>query len=474
MIFFFFIQKFFIKFLLIAIQGRCAPNHQGPLCYNCVKGYARISSKETCRNCENNVWAYFKMSLSLLIILIYISLQIRYTVDIKSKYYIGIMMKQLITHFQQITIISLLNLGWTVDFKSLFNIQNYFSFISEEFFSLDCLFENFQYNTLMKKVLVSNLLPLFIMIIFFCLLFIQQVFEYLRSRNFDLMIIIVDFKICSVMTVYILFPEIIRKCFSLMNCIKIENFQNKGVLLHSPDVYCWSEYHLFHFLTISLPGIIIWGLLYPLLLFILMYRSRSNIKIIIRTLAAPHNKIESKVNNTEGINKINIQKPNPTKKNSRFNSILKLQIPVHKTGVFLKFIYQGYIDEYYFWELVIFAKKIILLFVQSFSELFPDESKSIMLLVIIILFLLAQIRYQPYQQKELNHIEMCSLFITFLSANIGVLLFSEDMKKASAFLMYLMIIINIGFILYWLLIFFRLKKKFSTYRTPREDAQKKL
>ena len=125
----------------------------------------------------------------------------------------------------------------------------------------------------------------------------------------------------------------------------------------------------------------------------------------------------------------------------------------------LRFIYRGFKNEYYYWELVIFIKKMILIFIGSFTDMFPAESKAPILLVVISIFLLIQVRVKPYERTYLNNIETLSLLVSFLSANIGIMLYSDDLKKTSTYFLGLMITFNISFLLYWLMAFYKLKHR---------------
>ncbi len=111
-----------------------------------------------------------------------------------------------------------------------------------------------------------------------------------------------------------------------------------------------------------------------------------------------------------------------------------------ESDIVLKFIYKGYRAEYYYWELVIITKKVIFIFIGSFTEFFPSESKATILLIIVALFLLLQTRLQPYEAKTLNNIEFLSLLVTFVSANVGIMLFSDDMKTVSKIFLVILIL----------------------------------
>lgn len=121
------------------VQGKCLENYDGPLCFKCPNGFVKLSSKGLCQSCDNNPLFFIKMAIVVLFVIAYVFIQIRFMLKDIGAAYISILFKQIITHFQQISIISVLDLGWTPDFRSYFNFQSYFSFVSEELFNFDCL-----------------------------------------------------------------------------------------------------------------------------------------------------------------------------------------------------------------------------------------------------------------------------------------------------------------------------------------------
>jgi hypothetical protein len=256
-----------------------------------------------------------------------------------------------------------------------------------------------------------------------------------------------------------LFPEITRKCFSLLNCIEIDDTATKKLLRFSPDIECWTSYHHFYILTLALPGFIIWGVLYPIGIFLTMYRNQSAIKSIIRNSIPEGDPKKIDTDSQEITN--SVRGLSTGKRGSKIikNASLKDGQNEIDISIILKFIYKGYKEDYYYWELVIFAKKIILIFIGSFTDFFPNESKATVLLALICIFLLLQVRIQPYENSYLNQIELLSLFVTFLTANFGLLLYSEDFKKAGVVLLAIMIMINVLFFCFWIYVFIFFKRK---------------
>ncbi len=114
------------------ITGKCAPNHEGVLCYNCVEGFARIQSQGPCLPCKENAFLYIRMVVGLLVVIIYVLVEIKLNFRNSKTSPLGILLKQLISHFQQMRLISLLDMGWTKEILEYFTIQDNSSKVNGE------------------------------------------------------------------------------------------------------------------------------------------------------------------------------------------------------------------------------------------------------------------------------------------------------------------------------------------------------
>ena len=74
-----------------------------------------------------------------------------------------------------------------------------------------------------------------------------------------------------------MYSEIVRKSFSLLNCTSIDNTTTITVLQLSPDIECWTPTHRFWVLTVSLPGLMVWGVLAPSFILLVLRKHRVRI-----------------------------------------------------------------------------------------------------------------------------------------------------------------------------------------------------
>lgn len=147
---------------------------------------------------------------------------------------------------------------------------------------------------------------------------------------------------------------------------------------------------------------------------------------------------------------------------SNLDKLQKMEGDLQKEfGYLLKFLYRGYRFEYYYWEIVLYTKKFLLIFIGSFSEFFPNTTKATILLIILTYYLFLQARQKPYETYFLNNIEYFSLIVTFLTANSGIMLFTPDLHKYSQIFLMMIIFINFSYIILWCYYFYTYVIKIS-------------
>ena len=115
----------------------------------------------------------------------------------------------------------------------------------------------------------------------------------------------------------------------------------------------------------------------------------------------------------------------------------------------LAFIFKGYKENYYFWEVVLFSRKFFLLFVAVVSEIFPGETQNTNILLILFFYYDIQNRCQPYAFNYFNHIEATTMKISLLTALIGIFLYEDLFKPASLYLLIFIFLINAYFLGLW-------------------------
>jgi hypothetical protein len=499
------------------VSGECLAGQQGALCYECTKGLARFRPKSLCEPCDSQPLIYLKLIISALFIIGYVIFQSTIFSRIeRTEPNVAIFIKLLLNHIQTVGMIGLIDFGWTLDFDIYFKFQDYISFITEDFLSIDCFVQNIDENLFVIKIIFTTLLPIILSVIIFFIWLGLFYFIFLiqrRDQSSTRMKIkskigdylIEKMRISTLVIVYILYPEILRKSFSLMNCIQLDNESGLKTLSFSPNLECWSKQHTFWVLAVALPGIIIWGILIPffILVGLLYYKkyiiqmlssnNNNDKKISDKNMIKESEEKESKLqtltlenepeilmtklsesNSASNNKETNIKSDAPEntsnsdeKKNINYTEKAEKENKIHKeniidldhnekTNISVKilmnfgYFYRGYNEDRFYWEIIMFSRKFLLVFIGVFTEVFPQNSKSTVFLVVINLYMYIQVINKPFKHDYLNRLENTSLFVCTLTGVIGILLYSENIKRASYFCLILVSILNLGFFCFWL------------------------
>jgi hypothetical protein len=228
-------------------KGLCHPNHEGNMCFYCKDGYAKLTSKSLCESCaEKKFESYLKFSIILLMTFLYIGYYVKLYSNVMMSQNVErrVLLKILVNHVQQITLVSLVDLGWSLDIKSFFSIQNYLSFLTDDIFSSECLFSLMGGDMQFVKVTYNILMPIILSFIFFIFwLFLSLIRVKLFKSNLTLQSIFDKLRLFLLISFYILYPQIISASFSLMNCKLIDERLGIKVLSNSPNMVCWESDH---------------------------------------------------------------------------------------------------------------------------------------------------------------------------------------------------------------------------------------
>jgi len=78
-----------------------------------------------------------------------------------------------------------------------------------------------------------------------------------------------------IITIWLVQPDVAHILIASLGCRDIEGKQR---LLYDPDIICWEGIHLDFIMMCTIPGILIYMVLLPLLFLFLIYRNRQNFK----------------------------------------------------------------------------------------------------------------------------------------------------------------------------------------------------
>jgi hypothetical protein len=93
------------------------------------------------------------------------------------------------------------------------------------------------------------------------------------------------------------------------------------------------------------------------------------------------------------------------------------------------FLYNGYTQALFFWEIVIMYRKIAMIFISVFIQPQGVISQALLVFLLMIAFLVANLKKKPYLSISLNDLETISLLTSTLSIYCGIFFITDIPSK---------------------------------------------
>ena len=287
-------------------HGQCHKGHFGNLCNMCDVGYGKMNPDSYCEPCTDQLMLSIVRTVFIMLgVITYIVVMSKIFADKKRKTaFVSFLVKLMINHFQVLSIITFNQLGLDVSFLKMgLEFANVLNF-RIDYFSSDCILAEMGSSSRelkIAKVGASLLLPVVLSLIVLVtwLLIAFCLGRFRKSRNNPSFVYQKRILISAVVSIYLFYPIIIGTCFSLLNCIEIDAEKGLWVLYTEPELYCWKEPHSGYLLEAALPGILIWGVSFPIFLYFVLKRQRLyliQLGAYLKQLPSLEKKLEKKKN----------------------------------------------------------------------------------------------------------------------------------------------------------------------------------
>eukprot|EP00347_Sterkiella_histriomuscorum_P018648 403344713 len=380
----------------------CKYGYGGNLCHNCLNVdkvlFTRIGKHECglCPSKEGNILKITGIFLALMF-----ALTLLLWVNLRSvrESETSVIIRILLNYVQILTSAAAFNLEWPVYLQQFFNIFGSVGEISESFISFDCFLQDTGFtqkgsSTFYFKTLVIAILPILMCLIFSVIFYIWKVMKNQSLLNYKRQVIV-----STIVVIYTLHPTITRLSTSLFFCMEID--KDEEWLQQDLEIRCWSGQHLLWALSIGIPSLIVWVVGLPAFGFLYFYKRQD-----------------------------------------------KLREPVFFSRY--RAVYQGLKQQYFYWEFVNILRKVFLVSVNVFLNLYSGIFKALLSLAVLICFQRVQQRLQPYNNPVINILESREYntsIVTFFGALFFVSREISDVIQLFAFIGILAA--NIWFILLW-------------------------
>jgi len=84
------------------------------------------------------------------------------------------------------------------------------------------------------------------------------------------------------------------------------------------------------------------------------------------------------------------------------------------------YLFSGYKTSLYYWELVTIITKVLLVMVTLYLKEVSPESQVLVGLLLLILFMILQVRFRPFATMRLNNLQLSSIMVTSLTMYAGM------------------------------------------------------
>ncbi|CAG9312680.1 unnamed protein product [Blepharisma stoltei] len=304
----------------------------------------------------------------------------------------SIYMKILLNYLQLITPISAFKLNWSSEVLALFEFQSNTDYIQPQIYSVQCLLQKYssQQSTYFETLFITALIPFVLIILLIIFWMILKLVKSSFPTFWD------DFISTCIILLFLLHSSIVKKMFASMNCTEINN--GEYWLEEDLDIKCWNYEHYFYVMTISLPTIIIWGIILPTVCLIALIRDKENLK------------------------SINIR-------------------------VRYGFIFNGYKESKFYWEFIILYSKIVLICCSIFYQRISLKLQAVSATILYTIYFRLQYSNNPYSENDLNRTELRSKFACLFTIYCGLFYLMGSLNEGvSYFLFSLIALINLYFL----------------------------
>ncbi|CDW74791.1 UNKNOWN [Stylonychia lemnae] len=406
--------------------GSCSEGYQFTLCADCKIGYSRKNDFE-CGYCPDPTANVVRLSFILIGMIGVVVFTVRSTLSgaKETNNITSIFIKILLNHFQLILLTASFNFDWPEEVMKVFDTQKPVASVSTQVISFDCFLDTrtsernvttIDYEVppvegirvFFMKLVMLGIMPFLLLIVTIAFWLIYRFIKKSKDTSGKMVA-------TMVIVLFLIHPNIVQYMFFNFKCLDISEELR---VMNDLEVLCWGEYHTLFSYFVAIPCIIVWGVGIPAFAYFIMRKHSKN------------------------LDALDIKE---------------------KFG----FLYRGYRIDYYFWEIVIMYRKMVLIFVAVFVGNYGVIAQALIVFVILIAFLLMSMKTKPYQSDALNDLEMMSLVTSMISVYCGLFFITNKPEQwikdnpdysagsialtGDAKLFFLAIIIgaNLIFILYW-------------------------
>jgi hypothetical protein len=185
-----------------------------------------------------------------------------------------------------------------------------------------------------------------------------------------------------IITLFMVHPSIVTQTFAMLNCKTLGAGSDDNFLVEDMSQRCWTSKHVQWVLFVAVPMLIFYVFGMPLFVLYRLYKNRT----------------ELTKTNFAAINRNVVQR--------------------------YHFLFKGYEPEFYYWEIVIMIRKVLLVCITVFFS-YDIQVQSLLATLLVVTSLCVHTLACPYITDEMDGLEMLSLFTSFCTYFFGQFLFLD-------------------------------------------------
>lgn len=397
---------------------KCEEGYKGDYCDECDDGYGSVGV-HICKKCPDKIANAFIIIIIILVIGTVIVIMIKTTIStaLEPSQLYSICIKIGVNYFQIIYLCFQYKLKWPEGLNYLNDNKTSNESSSERsgsssiafYVSIKCLFdENMSdQNVYYGKIGLMVGVPLLLFSLsWICLQILKKTKKIYNIEHYVTVSYIVPFLLA--------YPYIITYSLSPLACSSPEegkptdyyenepNYTKYKYLIEMQSIKCCMSSHYIKIIWVTIFGIIVWGFGVPIYIFFQLYKYRKNL----------------------------------------FEEEAK-----YKYG----FLFSGYLHSRYYWEFIIFFKKILIVFLTVFMESkYNTNLQSVLLITFLIISFILQIYFQPYINEELNKLEAFASLAALATVLIGITYTEINFGDLVSYTLLIGVLtVNLIFMFYW-------------------------
>ena len=182
-----------------------------------------------------------------------------------------------------------------------------------------------------------------------------------------------------IVAVFMIHPSIVQTTFAMFNCIKLGALDTDWYLLADMSAQCYSSTHFSWLFFVGAPMCIFYVFGMPLFVLYRLYLNREELR-------KPFDQINRNVLKT------------------------------------YHFLFKGYEGEFFFWEIVIMIRKILIIGIAVFFS-YDTQIQSLLAILLVVIALSVHAYACPFVSDTMDGLELLSLFGSFITYFMGQFLF---------------------------------------------------